>query len=349
MRIPRFLRPWTWVDDPSPMTDPRSLASSLLVHGLLVAIVSAAAFSGGERLDINPPPKSIKGMLDPLDNRDKSTPEGEGGGGPGEIGSEQFAPALDPKPANSEFAKSAALNPTADALLAEILPTTPSMENTHQTLPGPQTSSLITTPGDSLGGAGGSGGGTGGGVGRGTGPGTEFFGERENATSFAYVIDCSGSMMTLGSLDKAKRELSASLGQLPPDAKFAVIFYNLRATMMSDPQGRKGLMAATQANKARVGTQLTAVTPDGGTDHMVALRTAFALKPEVIFFLTDADILTNSEVGILLSEAGTTRIQAVEFGRGVELGAAANPLRKLATSTGGHYRYIDVTRFQNAR
>ena len=348
MRISRFLRLSKWINDPSPMTDPKSLASSLLVHGLLMVIVSAAAFSAGDPVELNPGPKAIMASLDPIDNRDKVL-EGEGGGGPGEVGSEQFAPSLDPKPANAEVSRTAASNPTADALLAEILPTPVASENTHQALPGPQTSSLITLPGDSLGGGGGSGGGTGGGVGRGTGPGTEFFGERENAMSFAYVIDCSGSMMTLGSLDKAKRELSASLSQLPPDARFAVIFYNLRATMMSDPNGRKGLMAATQANKTRVATQLTAVSPDGGTDHMVALRTAFALKPEVIFFLTDADILTNSEVGVLLGESGSTRIQAVEFGRGVELGASANPLRKLATSTGGHYRYIDVTRFQNSR
>ena len=349
MRIPRYLRPSYWLNDPSPMTDPRSLASSLLVHAAMVAIISIAAFSSRDTLEANPAPKAIMASLDPIDNRDNDKTPGEGGGGPGEVGSEQFAPSLDPNPASAEVSKTAALNPTADALLAEILPTTPSTENTHQSLPGPQTSNLITMPGDSLGGGGGSGGGTGGGVGRGTGPGTEFFGEREIATSFTYVIDCSGSMMTLGSLDKAKRELMASLNQLPPDARFAVIFYNLRATMMSDPQGHKGLMAATQANKSRVATQLTSVTPDGGTDHMVALRTAFALKPEVIFFLTDADILTNSEVGVLLSESGTTRIQAVEFGRGVELGTSANPLRKLATSTGGHYRYIDVTRFQSTR
>ena len=128
----------------------------------------------------------------------------------------------------------------------------PSAEASQRALPGPQIGGVGVLPGPGLGGGGGSGGGSGGGVGRGVGPGTEFFGARERAESFAYVIDCSGSMASRGSLDVAKRELLASLDQLPPDARFAIVFYNLHATIFSDPQGRKGLMPATAANKARV-------------------------------------------------------------------------------------------------
>ena len=60
-------------------------------------------------------------------------------------------------------------------------------------------------------------------------------------------------MATRGSLDVAKRELINSLNQLPPDARFGVVFYNLHATVLSDPQGYKGLMPATAVNKSRVG------------------------------------------------------------------------------------------------
>src|SRR5918993_522688 len=84
-----------------------------------------------------------------------------------------------------------------------------------RSLPGPQSGGVGVLPGPGLGGGGGSGGGSGGGVGRGVGPGTEFFGARERAGSFAYVIDCSGSMATRNALDVAKRELLGSLGQLP--------------------------------------------------------------------------------------------------------------------------------------
>ena len=136
----------------------------------------------------------------------------------------------------------------------------------------------------------------------------------------------------------------SSIDQLPPDAQFAVIFYELKALMLTDPQGRRGLMAATVSNKARVRSQLERIVPLGGTDHMLALREALKLKPEVIFFLTDADLMTNSDVNEILSEVGRTRIQAVEFGRGTELGQRT-PLGRLATTTGGTYLYIDVSKF----
>jgi hypothetical protein len=151
-------------------------------------------------------------------------------------------------------------------------------------------------------------------------------------------------MATRDSLEVAKREMVASISQLPPDGLFAVILYNLQARMLSDPHGQRGLMAATAVNKERVQNQLAAIKPDGGTDHMLALRTALTLKPEVIFFLTDADLMSNGDVNQILTEIGSTRIQAVEFGRGTELGQRT-PLARLATTTGGSYLYIDVSRF----
>ena len=152
-------------------------------------------------------------------------------------------------------------------------------------------------------------------------------------------------MASRNALDVAKRELYSSLNQLPDGSpRFAIIFYNLYANIFSDPQGHKGLMPATATNKKRVANLLARVAPDGGTDHMLALRTALALRPEVVFFLTDADLMTNSDVQEILSLAGSTRIQAVEFGRGIELDNSS-PLRRLATATGGKYRYMDVTRF----
>ena len=329
--------------DRSPMADPRSIGSSLVFHLILLGVASAAALSVATSGEPDKGPRAITAELDPVDNKAGDTSV-EGGGSPGALG-DRITAALEgaESPATPDSGRQA----PADALLAEILPTPAAAgaDTLTQTLPGPQTSGLGLAPGPGAGGGGGSGGGSGGGTGRGVGPGTEFFGTREHARSFAYVIDCSGSMAIQGSLDVAKRELIASLNQLPPDASFGVIFYSLHATVLSDPTGQRGLMPATRGNKARVGTQLSVISPDGGTDHMIALRAALALRPEVIFFLTDADLMTNSEVAALLSEAGRTRIQAVEFGRGLEIGVETNPLRRLAASTGGHYRYIDVTRF----
>jgi hypothetical protein len=326
------------------LTDVRSLSSSAIFHVLLVLLASVAA------LNVTLPmaeshPKALHAELDPVDNRvDVPSVPGEGGGGFGDIGGLSNLPFI--PPSDGSKPRGVTRDPAAEMLLAEILPSAqprPS-ESLLRALPGPLTEGQGLIPGSGSGGGGGVGGGSGGGAGRGIGPGTQFFGARDHAHSFMYVIDCSGSMAAHHSLDVAKREMLASISQLPPDGQFGVIFYNLQARMLDDPLGRKGLMAATAPNKARVQTQLAAIAPDGGTDHMSALRAALKLKPEVIFFLTDADLMTDNDVNEILAEVGSSRIQAVEFGRGTELGQRT-PLARLATTTGGSYLYIDVSRF----
>lgn len=331
----------------TPMTDPRSLGSSVLVHLLLLAVASLAVLNVATSKE-STGPTALVGELEPVDNRadkDKHSGTGAGGGGsPGAIGGLGTIPIV-ALPTDA-VAQKAVRDPTADALLNEILPnsTATQAKLPEFALPGPQTTGVGLVPGSGKGGGGGSGGGSGGGVGRGVGPGTEFFGAREHGRSFAYVIDCSGSMATRNSLEVAKRELLASLNQLAPDARFSIIFYSLKVRVLADPSGNQGMMPATTANKARVENQLQTVGPDGGTDHMLALRTALGLHPEVVFFLTDADLMTNTDVNQILAESGGSRIQAVEFGRGTDLGMET-PLRRLATATGGTYRYIDVTTF----
>lgn len=329
----------------SPLTDPRSLLSSAIFHALVLLAASAAVLGVAAPTETERP-QVLRGEVDPVDNRASSV-EGEGGGAPGPLAPERLASALEAVAPKEKSSEASATPPApAEALLSEILPSSTPAESVKQSLPGPSTSvpGLESVPGMAGGGGGGSGGGVGGGIGRGVGPGTEFFGARENATSFAYVIDCSGSMATRGSLDVAKRELTSSLNRLPPDARFSVIFYNLQPTVFSDPQGHRGLMPATGANRERVAHQLSQIVPDGGTDHMLALRAALALKPEVIFFLTDADLMTQGDAAAVIQVAGNTRVQAVMFGRGTDT-SDANPLRRLATATGGTYRYIDVTSF----
>ncbi|MBX6316574.1 MAG: VWA domain-containing protein, partial [Isosphaeraceae bacterium] len=165
------------------------------------------------------------------------------------------------------------------------------------------------------------------------------FGLRARAGSFAFVIDSSGSMASRDALGLAKRELLASLRQLPPEAKFAVLFYNQKPTLLT------GLVAATATNKARLEEDLAAIRADGVTDHMAALQAALALRPEVIFFLTDAELMSREDVEAILARTGETTILAVEFGVGPDLGLSA-PLRRLAARTGGAYRYVDVTRYR---
>jgi RNA polymerase sigma factor (sigma-70 family) len=179
-------------------------------------------------------------------------------------------------------------------------------------------------------------------------PLVEFFGLRSRALSIVYAIDSSGSMATRDSLDVAKRELVESIGRLSPESRFAVIFYEQSTRIVADAEGRRGLMLPTKQNKASLERQLVQIEPAGGTDHMLALRAALALKPEVIVFLTDADLMGNADVDEILPEVGSTSILAVEFGRG-NRPEEPRPFRRLAAATQGSYVYKDITRFPRSK
>ena len=326
-----------WPFARSPLTDPRSLTSSLLIHALILVIASFAAFRVIGVVEPAKPNPAMIGEVDPIDNR---APSVEGGGGAGELGGEAAEVAVE-----SGVPDRPTRDAAADELLSEVLPRRPGAEPGPQVLPGPSTSGIGLMPGPGTGGGGGSGGGSNLGTGTGTGPGTEFFGVRDRAGSYAYVIDCSGSMSARDSLEVAKRELLASLGRLPPDGLFGVVFYNLSANVFTNPQGRQAMMPATPASKERVRTLLQGIQPYGGTDHMQAIQAALKLRPEVIFFLTDADLMTRQDVSQIRALLGKTRIQVVEFGVTGSLGDSA-PLQALARESGGSYRYIDVRSFK---
>jgi hypothetical protein len=81
---------------------------------------------------------------------------------------------------------------------------------------------------------------------------------------------------------------------------------------------------------------------------MPALRLALRLKPEVIFFLTDADLpkLSAADFSEIqrLNGAGT-RIHCIRFGQGADL-EPKNFMNQLAAQNGGRYRYRDVASFK---
>lgn len=323
----------------SPLTDPRSLGASAAFHVALLAVGSLALL--GVSLPEGPkPPAVLNAEVGPVDNR---VPEELGGGSPGDLGGmasiEVAALATDRR---REEKGAGRREGAAETLLSDVLPA-PAESKAAEGLPsGPATTGLGLLPGEGPGGGNGSGGGSGGGQGPGIGPGTEFFGTPERASSFAFVIDYSGSMSHLRALQIAKAELLSSLDRLPPDAKFAVVFYNMEPTVLPDPEGRPGLMAATADSKGRIRSRMESIRPLGGTDHAKALRAAIALKPEVIYFLTDAEKMAEDDAESLRGEAGSIRIQAVEFGDGPATGGST-PLRTLATATGGTFRHVDLS------
>ncbi|WP_347245574.1 VWA domain-containing protein [Thermogutta sp.] len=188
----------------------------------------------------------------------------------------------------------------------------------------------------------------GGGFGRQPGPaGTaSLFGIRSPGHKFVYVFDRSGSMGGSGrtALSFAKRELIASIQSLDKTQQFQIIFYNERPTLFN-PAGQPGRLSfATDENKLRAIRFIQSITAGGGTQHDAALLAAIQLRPDVIFFLTDADEprLSEAKLEQIHRWANGIVIHAIEFGTGPE-GTSDNFLKRIARQNGGQYVYIDIT------
>lgn len=172
---------------------------------------------------------------------------------------------------------------------------------------------------------------------------TSFFKAEAVGNTFVFVIDRSASMSHRNAMGIAKRELLASLEKLTPDCRFQIVFYNGEPSRL--PGTPKELMKASKPNLELARSALDRIQPSGETDHVKALMMAFAWRPEVIFFLTDADSLSQIDANRLTEvnrrSAVPATIYTIEFGSGPTV-LQEKSLRSLARKNLGTYTYIDV-------
>lgn len=171
------------------------------------------------------------------------------------------------------------------------------------------------------------------------------FGVEGKGTRFVYVFDRSSSMDG-APLATAKQQLIQSLESLSGIHQFHIIFFNQRVRQSDLSGGGRRVAFATDRNKKLAARFIGGITADGGTDRLPALRAAIQMRPDVIFFLTDADDpMPKSElheIGELNERAGVV-IATIEFGRGPAK-QGKNFLTELARTSGGQYGYVDTTR-----
>lgn len=174
---------------------------------------------------------------------------------------------------------------------------------------------------------------------------TTVFGAEGKGTKFVYVFDRSGSM-TGDSLAAAKSELVKSLNDLGDLHQFAIIFYNEEVFY---PNGDRPKLSFADERGTRLARQwISGVTAAGGTDHLNALRMALQMKPDVIFFLTDADqpqLLPHEMEEIRRLNRGIS-IHAIEFGFG-KFDGRRNFLVKLAEANDGQHVYVDTSQLRS--
>ncbi|MBL8795852.1 MAG: VWA domain-containing protein [Planctomycetia bacterium] len=175
----------------------------------------------------------------------------------------------------------------------------------------------------------------------GTGAASPLFPVPAEARSVVYVLDSSGSMGQQGRLALAEQEVLRSVGRLSAAVRFQIIAYNRQLKFLA---GSGGLLPAEFDRLHEVKGRLSQLTPEGGTDHFRALRQALLLRPEVIFFLTDADDLKPEDVRALTQlNQGKTAIHVVELNL-ANRDREDLPMHRLARENRGKYRAVEMGR-----
>ena len=172
---------------------------------------------------------------------------------------------------------------------------------------------------------------------------------RGSGGKFVYVLDRSDSMGWRGGapMRRAISDAVASVQSL--DAKsgarqFQIFVYNHDVEVLG---GAAKLLETSEVNKNLALRFLRSLVPTGGTEPAKALERALALKPDVAFFLTDADEeLTEEElerVQALRKRYKVKQICVVEFGKSTD--PKKKSFRRLAGENGGTYVFKDVEGF----
>ena len=167
-----------------------------------------------------------------------------------------------------------------------------------------------------------------------------FYGIPITSNRIIFVLDRSGSMRQQDQtddstrLDRAKKELLASVEGMPLTTRANVVFFGTGSF-----QWRSRLVPLNKSNRRALDRYLTGVDARGGTDMYDAL--AYALKDkdvETIYLLSDGNPTGRfSRLSEMLSEIGKlNRVQRVRI-HTISLGYESRLLRELAKRNDGKY------------
>jgi len=183
---------------------------------------------------------------------------------------------------------------------------------------------------------------------------TEVFGVGAPGRRVVYVFDASGSMAERNqqAIRAAAQEVLQSIGHLSKHQEFAIVAYNETVKTFAPEAGRNeggtkaGMVFATGENRRHAERFLQSVVAKGNAHHAAALETAYAMKPDVVFLITDSEArldLTTFELGRVKAAAGKTPCMIVQLGDTKK--QSCQNLSRLASETGGRYQKLT---YQNA-
>ena len=170
------------------------------------------------------------------------------------------------------------------------------------------------------------------------GPRSSFYGTGGNATRIVYILDHSGSM--LDNFDFLRVEAVKSVDRLVPLQSFAVVLVSDHVNVVGPGQLQRAMPDA----KKQFADALKKERAEGQNDNLLgpfeqAFNRAFAMKPELIYFLTDGrfgDGLIDKVNQ--LNKDKKVHINTIAFV--TEEPGYKEQLEQLAKENGGTYKFI---------
>lgn len=174
------------------------------------------------------------------------------------------------------------------------------------------------------------------------GPVAPFMGVSGNARRVVYIVDASGTMMTV--FPSVKSQLRNALDILKPIQEFNIIIF--RDENIHAFHGSR-LQPATPAIKSQAFNWIDEAHAAGGTNPMPAMRMAFQMKPELIYVLSDGfdavdDLDAVAREFRQLNADGAVKVNTIL------IGAKSDPrlvsvMRQIATDSGGTFKTVEAS------
>ena len=109
-----------------------------------------------------------------------------------------------------------------------------------------------------------------------------------------FILDASGSMVT--ELNRAKSEVRKAIEALDPDQSFGLVV----AARDKKLKFQAKLFPATPQNKRRAYDHMEKLYATGESDMSAAFEPAFRLRPDVIWFASDGDVVKDEKAATVL-------------------------------------------------
>lgn len=170
-----------------------------------------------------------------------------------------------------------------------------------------------------------------------------YYGLPIRGARVVFIIDNSGSMAG-PRIVHAKKELTQAIAKMPAETEFNIVVFNAKVWTYSPKP-----LPATEDAKRRAAAFVANLTAAGSTSTYDALETALALKPDVIFLLTDGEptsgqIIRPPAIAAAIYQQNrlqSTAIHTIGIAPGPDISLFSQFLRALAEQNHGQFRKVE--------